>query len=305
MNATRPLPWLRALRPSQWTKNLIIFAAFLFALGDRQQHVDWLVFFDALQAALAFCLVSSGIYLFNDIRDLEQDRVHPSKRFRPIAAGQLSVPLAFGFSAALLAGGLIWSAWIAPSLVWVVAIYVLMQVAYSLWLKQVALVDVFIIAGGFVLRALAGGAAIGVKLSPWLLLCAMLLALFLALCKRRHEKVMLGRTEETNPVTRHSLAQYDTRLLDQLIAIVSAATLVCYALYTLWPDTVKKFGTDRLVVTVPFVIFGLFRYLDLVYRHELGDRPEHILLSDWPLLLDIALYGATILGLLVFARGAV
>jgi 4-hydroxybenzoate polyprenyltransferase len=296
---------LRALRLSQWTKNIVVLAAFVFALGDRQQHEDWHLFFRALQAALAFCLVSSGIYLLNDIRDVELDRVHPTKRFRPIAAGELSVPLAFGLSALLLAGGLLWSALLAHSLLLVVAVYVLMQVAYTLWLKHVALVDIFIIAGGFVLRALAGGAAIGVKLSPWLLLCAMLLALFLALCKRRHEKVMLGRAEENNPVTRHSLAQYDARLLDQLIAIVSAATLVCYALYTLWPDTIHKFGTDRLVYTVPFVIFGLFRYLDLVYRHERGDRPEHILLSDWPLLVDIALYGVTVLGLLVFARGAI
>ncbi|TAN38317.1 MAG: decaprenyl-phosphate phosphoribosyltransferase [Verrucomicrobia bacterium] len=305
MSLGRLSPWVRALRLSQWTKNIVVLAAFVFALGDQQQHEDWHVLFRALQAVFAFCLVSSGIYLLNDIRDVELDRVHPTKRFRPIAAGELSMPTAFGLSALLLAGGLIWSALLAPSLLLVVAVYVLMQVAYTLWLKHVALVDIFIIAGGFVLRALAGGAAIGVKLSPWLLLCAMLLALFLALCKRRHEKVMLGRAEETNPVTRHSLAQYDARLLDQLIAIVSAATLVCYALYTLWPDTVKKFGTDRLVYTVPFVIFGLFRYLDLVYRHERGDRPEHILLSDWPLLVDIALYGATVLGLLVFARGAV
>ena len=305
MITARPLPWLRAVRPSQWTKNLVVFAAFLFALGDRQQHLGAQVFFDALQAALAFCLISSGVYLFNDIRDVELDRVHPTKRFRPIAAGEVSIPLAFGVAALLLAGGLIWSALLAPKLLLVCGLYVLLQLVYTFGLKHVALADIFIIAGGFVLRAMAGGAAIDVKLSPWLLLCTMLLALFLALCKRRHEKVMLGKLEEQNGVTRHSLAQYDTRLLDQLIAIVSGATLVCYALYTLWPDTVRKFGTDRLVYTVPFVIFGLFRYLDLVYRHERGDRPEHILLSDWPLLLDIALYGVTVLALLFFAREAV
>ena len=304
MNAVRPWPWLRALRPNQWTKNLVVLAAFLFALGDRAQHMDWHVLFAALQAAAAFCLLSSGIYLINDVRDLELDRVHPTKRFRPIAAGELSIPAALGFSALLLMGGLGWSALVAWLLLVVSGAYVLMQLAYTFGLKHVALVDVFIIAGGFVLRALAGGAAIHVKISPWLLLCAMLLALFLALCKRRHEKVMLGRVEEAHAVTRHSLARYDERLLDQLIAIVSGATLVCYALYTLWPDTVRKFGTDRLVFTVPFVIFGLFRYLDLVYRHERGDRPEHILLSDWPLLLDVALYGATVFALLVFARGA-
>ena len=230
--------------------------------------------------------------------------MHPTKRFRPVAAGEMSPAAALGLAAALLVAGLAWCAWLAWPLLVIAGLYVLMQCVYTLGLKRVALLDVFVIAGGFVLRALAGGAAVHVPRSPWLVLCTMLLALFLALCKRRHEKIMLGRAEKTDPVTRHSLAQYDERLLDQLIAIVSGATLVCYALYTLWPDTVHKFGTDRLVYTVPFVIFGLFRYLDLVYRHERGDRPEHLLLSDWPLLLDIALYGATVLILLFLARAA-
>ena len=304
MSAARPLPWLRALRPNQWTKNLIVLAACGFALGDRQQQVDVRIVFAAVQAALAFCLLSSGVYLVNDVRDCALDRAHPTKRFRPIAAGEMSVAAALGLAAALLLAGLVWSALLARPLLVIAGAYVLMQFVYTLGLKRVALLDVFVIAGGFVLRALAGGAAVHVPLSPWLVLCTMLLALFLALCKRRHEKLMLGRAEETDPVTRHSLAHYDERLLDQLIAIVSGATLVCYALYTLWPDTVHKFGTDRLVYTVPFVIFGLFRCLDLVYRHERGDRPEHLLLSDWPLLLDIALYGATVLTLLWYARVA-
>ena len=298
------LPWVRALRPSQWTKNLIILAAFLFALGDQQQQVAWNMLFAAVQAALAFCLISSSIYLLNDVRDIALDRVHPTKRFRPIAAGEIPISAALALVAVLLVGGLAWSYFVAWRVLALAVIYVLLQAGYSLGLKRVALLDVFIIAGGFVLRALTGAAAVHVKISPWLLLCAMLLALFLALCKRRHEKVMLGRVAETDPVTRHSLAQYDTRLLDQLIAIVSSATFVCYALYTLWPDTVRKFGTDRLVYTVPFVIFGLFRYLDLVYRHERGDRPEHILLSDWPLLVDIVLYSATVLGIIFFLHGA-
>jgi len=304
MSTARPLPWLRALRPNQWTKNLIVFAAFIFAFADRQQNKEWPLFFNALQAALAFCLISSAVYLVNDVRDLALDRAHPTKRFRPIAAGELSRSAALGLAAILFAASLTWCALLAWPLFMIAAVYVLMQAAYTLGLKRVALLDVFVIAGGFVLRALAGGAAVQVALSPWLVLCTMLLALFLALCKRRHEKVLLDRSEEADPVTRHSLAQYNERLLDQLIAIVSGATLVCYALYTLWPDTVHKFGTDRLVYTVPFVIFGLFRYLDLVYRHERGDRPEHLLLSDWPLLLDIALYGATVLILLFIARMA-
>ncbi|MCX6995907.1 MAG: decaprenyl-phosphate phosphoribosyltransferase [Kiritimatiellaeota bacterium] len=300
MTASQPFPLLRALRIKQWTKNLIIFAAFIFALGDRQQQVDWRLFGTVFQAMLAFCLISSGVYLINDARDLELDRVHPVKQRRPMAAGELGVPPALVLAAALLVAGLVWSGWLARDLLWITGGYVVMQLAYSLGLKRVAMVDLFVIAAGFVLRALAGAVAIHVAISHWLLLCAMLLALFLALCKRRHEKVVLGRLSMAP--TRPSLLQYDERVLDQLIAIVSSATLVCYALYTLWPDTVAKFGTDRLVLTVPFVIFGLFRYLDLVYRHERGDRPEQILLTDLPLLVDLALYGLTVLVLLMVAR---
>ena len=301
MTAGRPLPLLRALRIKQWTKNLIIFAAFIFALGDREQQVDWHVFGSVLQAMLAFCLISSGVYLVNDILDLNLDRAHPTKRLRPLAAGEISRPQALIAAGLLLAAGLAWSAWLATELLWISGGYLVMQLAYSLGLKKVALVDLFVIATGFLLRALAGAVVIHVAISHWLLLCAMLLALFLALCKRRHEKVVLG--DRPDAPTRHSLQQYNEQVLDQLIAIVSAATLVCYALYTLWPDTVKKFGTDRLVLTVPLVIFGLFRYLDLVYRHERGDRPEQILLTDIPLLVILALYGATVLTILCFARG--
>ena len=300
MTASRPFPMLRAMRIKQWTKNLIVFAAFIFALGDRQQQVDWHVFGVVFQAMLAFCLISSGVYLINDARDLALDRAHPIKQRRPMAAGEINVLSSLVLAGVLLATGLAWSGWLARDLLWITGGYVVMQLAYSLGLKQVVLVDLFVIAAGFVLRALAGAVVIHVAISSWLLLCAMLLALFLALCKRRHEKVVMGHRREAP--TRPNLEQYDERVLDQLIAIVSSATLVCYALYTLWPDTVAKFGTDRLVLTVPFVVFGLFRYLDLVYRHERGDRPEQILLTDLPLLVDLALYGAMVLVILFSAR---
>jgi 4-hydroxybenzoate polyprenyltransferase len=290
---------LRAMRPKQWTKNAVVLAAFIFALGDRQQGVAWSAIVQAVQAALFFCLASSGVYLLNDVRDLPLDRAHPKKRLRPIAAGELSVPAALGLSAVLLAVSLTGSWMLSRDLVLVIGGYVVLQIVYTLGLKRVALVDIFVIAAGFVLRALAGAVAVRVTISPWLLLCTMLLALFLALCKRRHEKVVLS---DFGGETRESLGQYDERLLDQLIAIVSAATLVCYALYTLWPDTVEKFGTARLGLTIPFVIFGLFRYLDIVYRHEKGDRPEQILLTDAPLLVDLALYGLTVLGVLLYGR---
>ena len=285
-----------ALRPKQWTKNAVVFAAFLFALGDRQQHVGFANFWTVLQAAVSFCLVSSGIYLVNDVKDIPWDRLHPTKKLRPIAAGEVPVPLALTVAVALLAAGLAGARMVSNHLLLVLGSYVLLQIIYSFGLKQVALIDVFVIAAGFVLRALAGGVAIRVTISPWLLLCTLLLALFLALCKRRHEKVVV---EGAQGATRENLGRYDAQLLDQLIAIVSAATILSYALYTLWPETVQKFGTATLGFTIPFVIFGVFRYLDLVYRHDKGDQPEVILLTDLPLLANLALYGLTVLFILL------
>lgn len=297
----RPFPFvlLRAMRPAQWTKNALVLAAFVFALGDQRQGLGLEEAWRVLGAALCFCLLSSAVYLLNDLRDREADQRHPTKRLRPIASGALGPATAWIASGLLAAGALLGGYAIAPALAGVLAIYAVVQVFYTLGLKRVALVDVFVIAGGFVLRALAGAVAIDVSISPWLLLCTLLLALFLALCKRRHEKVVLDGLALN---TRASLGGYNERLLDQLIAIVSAATIVCYALYTLWPDTVEKFGTTQLGWTIPFVIFGLFRYLDLVYRHEKGGQPEKILLTDPPLLIDLALYGITV-GLVLFLRG--
>ena len=286
---------IRALRFKQWTKNVVVMAALLFALFDRSQghkHLDIHAALLALGATLIFCLVSSGIYLLNDLHDLELDRAHPTKRLRPLAAGQISAGFARVLSAVLLAGGLTVAWCVNTAFAGVIATYIVIQFFYTYGLKQIALVDLFIIAGGFVLRALAGAVAVDVVISPWLLLCTLLLALFLALCKRRHEKVVIDDEEgETRP----SLRQYDSKLLDQLISMIGAATMVCYALYTLAPETVLKFGTNRLGLTIPFVIFGLFRYMDLVYRHEKGGRPEQILLTDIPLLVDLALYGLTVL----------
>lgn len=290
---------LRALRPKQWTKNVVVFAAFVFALGDPRQHLGFSALWDVLLTALLFCLVSSAIYLINDMRDIQADRLHPIKRHRPIASGELKIPAAVLLALVLLALGLAGAARLSPRLLAVMGGYVGLQVIYSFALKQIALVDLFVIATGFVLRALAGAVALDVEISPWLLLCTLLLALFLALCKRRHEKVVLA---DLASETRASMDQYDEKLLDQLIAIVSAATILCYSLYTLWPDTIEKFGTPYLGFTIPLVIIGLFRYLDLVYRHEKGDRPEHILLTDLPLLSVLGCYGTTVILILWAAR---
>ena len=295
---TRLMDILRAMRVNQWTKNLVVLAAFVFAFGDKTASISPYTLTRVAAAFVLFCLASSGIYLINDIRDLAADRLHPTKRFRPIAAGRVTVPTARGLAALLIALALTGSLWVSPLFAVVVPAYVLMQFVYTFWLKRIALVDVFIIALGFVLRALGGGVAIQVHISPWLLVCAFLLALFLALCKRRHEKLMVESSDDT----RACLEEYDTKLLDQLIAIVSASTIVSYAIYTLTPDTVKKFGTSLLSTTIPFVMFGIFRYLDLVYRKEGGGRPEQTLLTDRVLIVDLALYGLTIMAIFAFLR---
>jgi 4-hydroxybenzoate polyprenyltransferase len=285
-------PYIKALRPNQWTKNGLVFAAFIFAIGDKSQRVGLNQIPVALAAAGIFCMISSAIYLINDIRDIELDRAHPTKRFRPIAAGKVSAHWGWTMSLILMLAGMSAAFLLRPAFAAVCAAYLLLQGAYTCGLKRLALIDLFVIAIGFVLRALAGAVALDVFISPWLLLCTLLLALFLALCKRRHEKVILSDLGDN---TRPSLEQYDEKLLDQLIGIVSAAVIVFYAIYTLWPETVQKYGTSRLAFTIPFVLFGLFRYLDLVYRHEKGDRPEKILLTDLPIIVNLVLYGGAVL----------
>lgn len=292
MNALRML--IRLLRVKQWTKNAVVFAAFVFALGDRQQNLAAWELWKVALAALAFSLVSSAVYVFNDLKDAPQDRLHPIKKNRPIAAGAVGPGPAWGTALVLLVLGLGGAGRLGPELLAVLGAYLVLQVVYTLGLKRLALVDVIVIALGFVLRALAGAVVIHVRISPWLLICAMMLALFLGLCKRRHEKVNLAGMG-----TRAALDGYDERLLDLLIAMTGAASLVCYSIYTLWPETVAKFGTPWLGATIPFVVFGLFRYMDLVYRQDQGDRPEHILLTDVPLLADVALYGLAVLGVLL------
>jgi 4-hydroxybenzoate polyprenyltransferase len=293
------LDCLRALRVNQWTKNLVVLAAFFFAVGDRTQSVSMALFVRVGMACALFCIASSGIYLINDIRDRAADALHPIKRFRPIASGKVPVVPAGIFSAVLLATGVLGALWLSPRFALIVGGYVVLQIIYTLWLKHVALVDVFVIAIGFVLRAVGGGVVVEVAVSPWLLLCAFLLALFLALCKRRHEKLLL---EEDESLHRPSLEQYDQKLLDQLIAIVSATTIAAYSIYTLAPNTELKFHTQMLSLTIPLVMFGIFRYLDLVYRKDGGGRPEKTLLSDGPLLIDLVLYGLTVLGVFAFSR---
>lgn len=286
-----------ALRPGQWIKNIVVLAALGFGYGDQALDLALLPgLARALPAAMLFCLASSGIYLFNDLLDIKSDQAHPVKRYRPIASGRLSKHVAFTVSILLLfialGGG-----WVLSRPFFLVLVgYLALQVSYSVVLKRIALLDVFTIALGFVLRAIAGAVIFEdpvIPISNWLLLCTFLLALFLALAKRRQEKAALAQNASSRQ--RVSLQQTDLRVLDQLIASVSAAIIVCYSIYTLWPETVEKFGSARLGFTIPLVMFGIFRYLDLLYREGKGDRPERLLITDIPLLLTVLLYGITVL----------
>ena len=275
---------LTAARPHQWTKNLLVFAALIFAVRIFDPAAVAL----AVGGFLAFCAASSACYLFNDVLDAEGDRNHPAKCNRPIASGALPARTALLASGVLALGAVGLGFALRPAFGLTVIGYLVLQLAYSSVLKHEVILDVLCISASFLLRAYGGGAVIDVPISMWLMLCTGLLALFLALAKRRHE--LLQVDDAANH--RRSLAEYTPQMLDQMIAVVTASTLVAYALYTMWPDTVKKFGTDKLALTIPFVLYGIFRYLYLVYSQQGGGSPSRHLLTDKPLLIDIVLYTA-------------
>ncbi len=282
------MPLIRSLRPVQWVKNLVVFAGLIFARHFDQPD-------DILRSVGVFgvfCALASAIYLFNDTRDRDSDRSHPQKKTRPIASGELSIGLAAATSVVLFAVGLTAACLLGLNVFVTVAIYVLLNIAYSMGLKHIALVDVMIVALGFVLRAVAGAEAINVEISPWLVVCTLLLALFLGFGKRRWELVALGG-DATNH--RAALAGYTTHLLDQLIAVTTASTVVAYALYTLAPETQAKFGTDQLIWTLPFVLFGVFRYLWLIHGAQQGGNPTSALLRDWPIVVTAGLWLLTVI----------
>ena len=281
---------LAAMRPGQWVKNALVAAPLFFAWGDPGQGLGSKAALaaaaaKAVAATFAFCAVSSGIYLFNDIRDRREDARHPVKRFRPIASGALSVGSAAALAALLLAAGIGVAFAASTAFGAVAAAYAAMQVLYTLVLKRVVLLDVIVIAIGFVMRAVGGALAIGVAISPWLVLCTFFLSLFLALCKRRQEKITRDENEQ-----RRSLKSYSVALLDILIAISSTLAIASYALYAVSAETVAKFGTHRLAYTVPFVVFGVFRYVHLVFVESRGERPERTLLTDGTILATVFLY---------------
>ncbi len=283
MTAARAL--LVTMRPKQWTKNLIVFAPLIFA-GEITFAANDL---RTVAAFAVFCLISSAVYIANDLVDIERDRSHETKRTRPVAAGALA-PRTAGVALVVLLLAALGGAFALGVPFGLVSVgYLLLQTAYTFWLKHEVILDVMAIAAGFVLRAFAGAVVIGVPGSPWLYICAALLALFLGLAKRRHELTLL---EDGAGDHRPSLEHYSAPLIDSMLSAITSATIVTYALYTFFSDTARE--SQYLMLTIPFVVYGLFRYLYLVHKHNLGGSPEEILLSDKPLIIDIALWLAAV-----------
>ena len=280
-----------SLRPDQWTKNLIVFAALIFAV----KLLDPAALANASAAFLIFCALSGAVYLINDVSDREQDRLHPIKKMRPIASGALSPGAAVTFAVVLSAAALAASFALRPAFGAAAAAYLALFVVYTRWLKHLVILDVMTIAIGFVLRAVAGGLVIGVHISNWLLVCTMLGALFLGLAKRRHEMTLLADGAKAH---RRILEEYDPYLLDQMIGVVAAATMVAYIIYCASPETRAYFGTEWMVLTTPFPIYGLFRYLYLVHRKAGGGSPSDMLIGDRPLLACVMLWGVTAIAII-------
>jgi 4-hydroxybenzoate polyprenyltransferase len=277
-------PLIRAMRPLQWSKNSLVFAALLF----DKRIFQWDALWHTLAAAMVFSAVSSAIYLVNDVRDLHQDRLHPKKRNRPIAAGEVSQGQAMRVAVALLTVGLITAVAVRPEFAIVIVTYIALMLAYSYGLKRMVILDVFAIAAGFVLRAVGGAVAISVPASPWLYVCTALGALFIGFGKRRNEIVTL---EAAAGHHRANLEEYSLPMLDQIIAIVSAAMLIAYSLYTF--DAANVPDSHAMMLTIPFVAYGLFRYLYLIYRRGEGGSPEVLLIKDPGLISCIAGWVAT------------
>jgi 4-hydroxybenzoate polyprenyltransferase len=291
------MPFIRALRPHQWTKNLLVFAALLFSKHLFEPGP----FVRASLAFVCFCGLAGAVYLWNDIADIERDRLHPKKKHRPLAAGRLSIRAATLGAMTLVTGALTLSFALDLRLGLCASAYLGLNLAYSFGLKHVVILDVLSISMGFVMRALAGAYAIDVPVTEWLLVLALLLALFLALAKRRHELTSLS-TDATSH--RAILAEYSPYLIDQMTSVVTASVVTAYTFYTLSPETVQKFGTSKLSWTLPLVLYGIFRYLYLVHQKERGDSPTDMLLTDKPLLVTVALWVILVIAIVYTAQGA-
>ena len=284
--------WFRLLRGTQWSKNAVVFAALVF--GDPRIDHPLL---RTLAAFILFCCISSAIYILNDWRDMEQDRLHPTKSRRPMAAGMVSARAGLVVAAILATITVIGSLLVSPWLTLVLAVYALLMLAYIFRLKEVVLLDAFVIATGFVLRAVAGAAAVEVPVSAWLALCTMLLALFLAFGKRRSELVKLGADASAH---RHVLAGYTLPLLDGLLIMTASCAIMGYSIYSFTSESVPTNGA--MMLSVPFVVFAIMRYLYLLVSKGEGGAPETLLWRDMPLLIAVVLWGVTVLAVMTLGN---
>jgi len=278
---------LATLRPQQWVKNFVLLAGLIFS--QNLDKPDFIL--KSLAAFALFCLLSSSVYIFNDIMDVESDRKHPLKSARPIARGRIKVSTGVFLFVVLAIASFGLSLWLNSLFALTALGYFVLNLLYSVYLKNVVIIDVMCIALSFVIRAVAGAVVIGVEISAWLVVCTTLLALFLGFGKRRHELVLL---EDQATGHRKSLSEYSPYFLDQMISVVTASTVVAYAFYTLSPEVKVKLGASHMELTIPFVLYGVFRYLYLIHQKEGGGSPTRMLLTDRPILANTILWLAAV-----------
>jgi len=274
---------LLSMRPEQWIKNFLVFAALLFSKNLLSLSKD----IEAIIGFTIFCMITGCAYMINDLVDLEKDKLHSVKSRRPLASGKLKKDTAIKIVVLVCLASLFSAFYMNILFGIIILAYFLLNIGYSIYLKNIVIIDVVSIAAGFVLRVLGGAVIISVVASQWLILCTILLSLFLGFSKRRHELVLL---EDSATSHRKVLEHYSPYLLDQMIAVVTASTLICYALYTMSKDTIEKLGTSKLIYTIPFVLYGIFRYLYLVHQKEDGGSPTEIMFTDKPMIINICLW---------------
>jgi len=289
VNALRQI--IISMRPAHWVKNFFVFTPLVFS--QNLFHLKLL--FLTSGAFLIFCAVSGAAYIINDLIDRDDDRIHPAKAKRPIASEKLSFKAALFSALMLQALGLVFAWALSPRLVLVAVFYIALNLLYSFFLKKIVILDVMAIAAGFILRILAGSAVTSVLPSHWLTICTGAIAIFLALGKRRHELILQNNLNGNNGKYLSYTSPY---FLDQMIAVVTASTLMSYVLYTISAETIEKFGTTNLSFTIPFVVYGIFRYLYLMHQKGKGDDPARIMISDWPMILNLILWSLTVIWVL-------
>src|SRR3989339_1208173 len=274
---------LLSMRPEQWVKNFFVFTALLFSKNLLNLSKD----IEAIVGFTVFCMITGCAYMINDFVDLEKDKLHPVKSLRPLASGRLNKTTAIKIIVLVCLASLFFAFYMNILFGFIVLAYFLLNIGYSIYLKNIVIIDVVTIASGFVLRVLGGAVIISVTSSQWLVLCTILLSLFLGFSKRRHELILL---EDNATGHRKVLEHYSPYFLDQMISVVTASTLICYALYTMSKDTIEKLGTSKLIYTIPFVLYGIFRYLYLVHQKEKGGSPTEIMFADKPMIINICLW---------------